>query len=73
MPVYTAATRVIAGGSEVTAVRLSAFAVIDPGEDAELLEDELALATRVLDDINDLLGDARLDEHHRHHHWWVNE
>lgn len=72
MPVYTLASRVT-GDGEVRAVCLAAFAVAGPGEDTDLLEDELVLAARVLDDINEVLEQARHDEHHRHHHYWVIE
>lgn len=73
MPVFTAATQVIKGGREVTAVHLSAFAVVERGEDRALLVDELRLAERVLADINEVLDAARHDDQHRHHHWWVLE
>jgi hypothetical protein len=73
MPVLTAATRVIRDGREVTAVHLSAFAVLEHGEDRALLEDELRDAELVLAGINEVLDAARHDEQHRHHHWWVLE
>ena len=70
MAVHIFTARILSGG-EVLAVKQVPFLVLDEGEDSEQGERQLRALAEELEDQADDLEQARYDNQHRRHHWWM--